>query len=56
MDWAAEHLLVTLQRLEEALAEYYSGTAGGGAGAAAFGGLELVVMQVREARPGCMYV
>jgi hypothetical protein len=44
VDWAAEHLLVALQRLEEALDEYYGQ---GRASGACFAGLELVVAQVR---------
>lgn len=43
VDWAAEHLLVALQRLEEALHEYYGQERASGA---CFAGLELVVAQV----------
>lgn len=50
MDWAAEHLLVALQRLEEALDEYYGYGHGSSSSPSslAFAGLELVVMQVRR--------
>lgn len=51
MDWAAEHLLVTLLRLEGALREYYGSGGGGGGRGRGFAGLDLVVMQVRR----CMY-
>ena len=56
VDWAAEHLLVALQRLEEALDEYYGYGHGSSSSPSslAFAGLELVVMQVRRRIAGVL--